>query len=215
MATADRNLGYEYIAICDHSWSSGFNYGLTEERIVKQREEIDRLNREPGDIVVLQGIECKIDPDGTLDLLSGVLKNFDLVITSIHSQLRMHVDEMTRRVRAALENEHVDILGHPTGRLLLKREPSELDLPAIFKAAAERHVALEINGYSSQLDLSDTNCRSAKEFSVNFSIGSDAHISSELPDIQLGIATARRGWLTTGEIINTRPLTGLREWLGK
>ena len=215
MATAAGKLGYAYLAICDHSWSPGINNGLTEEKITKQREEIDRLNREPGGIVVLQGIECSINPDGTLDLPPEILKKFDLVIASIHSQLRMHGDEMTRRVLAALEIEQVDILGHPTGRILLQREPSELDLPAIFKAAAERHVALEINGYPSRLDLSDTNCRKAKEYGVSFSIGSDAHAESELPEIRLGIAIARRGWLTADEIISTRSLAGLREWLGK
>jgi DNA polymerase (family 10) len=121
---------------------------------------------------------------------------------------------MTKRVLAALHNDHVDILGHPTGRILLRREPSGLDLPAIFEAAAGLHVALEVNGYPSRLDLSDTDCRKAKEYNVTFSVGSDAHATSDLAHMRLGIATARRGWISADEIVNARPLAGLRTWLG-
>jgi DNA polymerase (family X) len=214
MAVAARDRGYAYIAICDHSWSPGIDRSLSVEKIAKQQKEIEQQNRELEDIVVLRGIECNIDADGSLDLPQAVLGDLDLVIASIHTGLRMHSGEMTPRVIAALHNDHVDILGHPTGRILLRREPSELDLPAVFEAAADQAVALEINGYPSRLDLSDANSRKAKEYGVSFSIGSDAHAKEELSEIRLGIATARRGWLTSDDVVNTRSLDGLRNWLG-
>src|SRR5208337_3147581 len=164
LAETARARGYEYIAICDHSRSAEIDRGLTVEKVVQQRAEIEQLNREPGGIPVLHGVECNINEDGTLDLPSAVLRDFDLVIASIHSRFRMHGDEMTRRLLAAIDNENVDIIGHPTGRILIRREPADLDLPAIFESAAAQHVALEINAYPSRLDLSDTNCRKAKEF---------------------------------------------------
>jgi DNA polymerase (family 10) len=213
IALSARDRGYGYIAICDHSRSPGIDRGLTVEKIAQQRAEIEQLNRDLDGIVVLQGIECNIDPDGTPDLPRVVLGDLDLVIASVHDGLRMHGEEMTRRVLAALHNDHVDILGHPTGRILLRRDPSDLDLPLLFEAAAAQHVALEVNSSPSRLDLSDTNCKQAKEFGVLFSIGSDAHTKEELEEIRFGIATARRGWLTAGEIVNTRALSGLRDWL--
>jgi DNA polymerase (family 10) len=213
LAEAAKARGYEYIAICDHSRSAEIDRGLTPEKIAKQRNEIEQLNRELDGIVVLQGIECNVDPEGKLDLPAAVLGDLDLVIASIHSRLRMQSDEMTRRVLSALHHDHVDIVGHPTGRILLQREPAGLDLPAIFETAAAQHVALEINAYPSRLDLSDTNCRKAKEYGVNFSLGSDAHATGDLQQMQLGIATARRGWVTAEEIINTRRLEGLMGWL--
>ena len=126
----------------------------------------------------------------------------------------MHGDEMTHRILAALQNDAVDILGHPTGRILLRREPSEIDLPAVFEAAAAQHVALEINGDPSRLDLSDILCRRAKEYGITFSACSDAHATGELQQMDLAIATARRGWLGAEEILNTRPLPRVRDWLG-
>ena len=214
LAAAAQERGYEYIAICDHVRSPEIDRGLTEEKIGKQREEIEQVNRESDGIVVLHGIECNIGEDGAPDLPPAVLKDFDLVIASVHNRLRMHGDEMTHRILAALQNDAVDILGHPTGRILLRREPSELDLPAIFEAAAAQHVALEINGDPSRLDLSDILCRRAKEYGITFSACSDAHATGELQQMDLAIATARRGWLGAGEILNTRPLPLVRNWLG-
>ena len=214
LALAARDLGYGYIAICDHSRSPGIDRGLTEEKIAKQQVEIEQLNRDLEGIVVLQGIECNIGTDGTPDLPPAVLGDLDLVIASVHDGLRMHGEEMTHRMLAALHNDHVDILGHPTGRILLRRDPSDIDLPVLFEAAAAQHVALEVNSSPSRLDLSDTNCRRAKEYGVLFSIGSDAHSRDELQEIRYGIATARRGWLTAGEVVNTRAFAGLRDWLG-
>jgi DNA polymerase (family X) len=214
LALAARDRGYGYLAICDHSRSPAIDRGLTIEKIAQQRAEIAQVNRDLDGIVVLQGIECNISPDGTPDLPPAVLGDLDLVIASVHDGLRMHGGEMTRRVLSAIHNDHVDILGHPAGRILLRRDPSDLDLPVLFEAAAAQHVALEVNSSPSRLDLSETNCRQAKEYGTVFSIGSDAHAKEELQEIRYGIATARRGWLTAGEIVNTRPLAGLRDWLG-
>ena len=213
IALAARDRGYTYIAICDHAKSPGIDRGLSAEQIAKQGKEIGQLNKELGNITVLHGIECNIGTDGKPDLSPSMRADLDLVIASIHDGLRMHGEEMTRRVTAALHEEHVHILGHPTGRLLLRRDPSDLDLSAVFGTAAEQHVALEINGSPSRLDLSDTNCRKAKEAGAVFAIGSDAHGVEELPEIRLGTAMARRGWLSTGEIVNTRPADRLLEWL--
>ncbi len=213
LAAAARGRGYGYIAICDHVRSPEINRGLTEEKLGKQREEIEQVNRESDGIVVLQGIECNIGKDGALDLPLAVLKDLDLVMASVHSRLRMHGDEMTRRILTALQNDSVDILGHPTGRILLRQDSSEIDLPAVFEAAASQNVALEINGDPSRLDLSDFLCRRAKEYGITFSACSDAHATGELQQMELAIAIARRGWLVAEDILNTRPLPGLRNWL--
>jgi DNA polymerase (family X) len=214
LAAAARERGYGYIAVCDHVRSPEIDRGLTEEKIAKQREEIRQLNSHQDGMVILHGIECNIGDDGSLDLPPAMLGDFDLVIAGIHSRPRMHGDEMTRRILAALHNEHVDILAHPTGRILLRHEPPELDLPTIFKAAADLHVALEINGDPSRLDLSDLLCRKAKEYGVIFSACSDGHSAGEFSQMDLALATARRGWLGSGEILNTRPLPGIQQWIG-
>lgn len=213
MAEAAKALGYEYIAICDHSRSPQITRGLTEEGIVKQAREIGQVNREMDGIVVLAGIECNIDADGTLDVGKTVLGDLDLVLASVHSGLDMTEKEMTGRVLSALHNDELDILGHPTGRILMEREPARMDLAAIFDAAAELHVYPEINAYPSRLDLSDTNCMAGREHGVRFALGSDAHSRENLGSMELGIATARRGWLEAGDIVNTLPLRDLRRVL--
>jgi DNA polymerase (family 10) len=213
LAASARERGYEYIAICDPVRGPGIDRGLTEEKIGKQQEEIEQVNRDSDGIFVLHGIECTISEDGAPDLPKAVLKDFDLVIASVHSRPQLHGDEMTHRILAALQNDTVDILGHPTGRILLRSDPPELDLPAIFGAAASQHVALEINGDPSRLDLPDTLCRQAKEYGITFSACSDAHATGERQQMDLAIATARRGWLGAEEILNTRPLSGLRNRL--
>jgi len=215
MARAAKDRGYEYIAVCDPAKGPDNPRGLTPETIAEQRAEIERLDRTLDGITVLQGIECSISADGALDLPPPVLGDLDLVIASVPDVHRMPGGEVTRRVLAALHNDHVDILGHPAGRLLLRREPADLDLPAVFEAAAAQHVMLEINSSPSRLDLSDTNCRQANEHGAVFAIGSDAHSGEELQDIRFGLATARRGWLTAGAIVNTLPLGGFRKWLRK
>jgi DNA polymerase (family 10) len=214
LAAAARERGYRYIAICDHVRSPEIDRGLTEEKITGQRAEIERLNRELDGFVILHGIECNIGGDGTLDLPQRILADFDVVIAGIHAQTRMQGNGMTKRILAALESGHPDILAHPAGRILLRREPPDLDAEAIFDAAAAGHVALEINGDPARLDLPDILCRAAKEHGVMFSACSDAHATGDLSRMDLAIATARRGWVTADEILNTRPIGEVRKWLG-
>jgi DNA polymerase (family 10) len=209
LAAAAQALGYEYIAICDHAWNSRIARGLDETAIAQRQKEIGQVNRELEGFMVLSGIECNIDREGNLDMPNKVLGDLDVVLASVHSDLDMPPAEMSKRLIAALHNEQVDILGHPTGRIIQKREPVQADLPAIFDAAAGQGVALEVNAAPFRLDLSDTNCRIAREHEVRFSIGSDAKAKEDLLFMELGIATARRGWLEGKDIINTLHLRDL------
>jgi DNA polymerase (family 10) len=214
MAEAARALGYEYIAICDHAEALRIARGLSPERLAEQVREIERINRESeSGFNVLAGIECNIGPDGGLDLPDSVLADLDVVVASVHSGLKQPEEEMTKRLITAMHNDNVDIIGHPTGRILLEREPSRIDLAAVFEAAANLGVMLEINAYPSRLDLSDVNARAAREAGVLLSLGSDAHSRENLRFMEFGVATARRGWLSADDIANTRPLSELRNVL--
>lgn len=214
MAEAAAALGYEYIAVCDHAETLHIARGLSPERLADQVREIERFNREGGSsVTVLSGTECNIGMDGRIDLPDSVLADLDVVVASVHSGFRQPEREMTERVVTAMHNDHVDIIGHPTGRILLAREPYRIDLAAVFEAAAALGVLLEINAFPGRLDLSDVNARSAREAGVRFSLGSDAHSRENLRYMELGVATARRGWLTADDIANTRPLAGLRRFL--
>lgn len=214
MAEAAAALGYEYIAVCDHAETLHIARGLSPERLADQVREIERINREGGSsVTVLSGTECNIGMDGRIDLPDSVLADLDVVVASVHSGFRQPEREMTERVVTAMHNDHVDIIGHPTGRILLAREPYRIDLAAVFEAAAALGVLLEINAFPGRLDLSDVNARSAREAGVRFSLGSDAHSRENLRYMELGVATARRGWLTADDIANTRPLAGLRGFL--
>jgi len=214
MADAARALGYEYIAICDHAETLRIARGLSPERLADQAREIERFNREADDgFTILTGTECNIGTVGKLDLPDSILADLDVVVASVHSGFKQTEREMTERVIAAMQNEHVDIIGHPTGRILLSREPYRIDLAAVFDAAAALGVLMEINAFPGRLDLSDVNARSAREHGVSFSLGSDAHNRESLRQMEFGVATARRGWLTAEAIANTRPLDGLRGFL--
>ena len=209
LAEAAKVYGYEYIAICDHAWNPRVARGLDETAVAKQQEEIEHINRDLDGFVVLTGIECSIDPVGNLDLGKKILGDLDVVVASVHSDLDMPRTGMTNRVLAALQNDQVDILGHPTGRIIQQREPVQLDLALVFDTAGERGVSLEINAFPSRLDLSDINCKMAREHGARFSIGSDAHTRENLGFMELGVATARRGWLGAKDIINTLHLRDL------
>ena len=213
LAEAAQALGYEYIAVCDHAWNSKIARGLDESAIAQRQKEIGQVNRELEGFMVLSGIECNIDPVGNLDIPDKILGDLDVVMASVHSDLDMPSAEMTKRLIAALHNEQVDILGHPTGRIIQKREPVQADLPAVFDAAAGQGVALEVNAAPFRLDLSDTNCRIAREHGARFSVGSDAKAKEDLLFMELGIATARRGWLEGKDIINTLHLRDLLNML--
>ena len=213
MAEAARRMGREYIAICDHSAGLAVAHGMTDERIRKQGEEIADLNRTLDDITVLHGIEANITRDGTPDVKPSVLRDLDFVVASIHSGFRQPKTEMTERMLTAIHNDHVDIIGHPTGRLIQKQEPYELDLDAVFEAAAAAHVLMEINAFPTRLDLSDVQCRRAQSAGVTMGIGTDAHHTDHLGYLDLGVAVARRGWLEEADVANTRSLAGLQKWL--
>jgi DNA polymerase (family 10) len=209
LAVGAKALGYEYIAICDHAWNAKIARGLDETAIVKQQKEIEQVNRELEGFMVLSGIECNINSEGNMDIGSKILGDLDVVVASVHSGLDMPRAAMTTRVLTALHNEQVDILGHPTGRIIQQGEPAQMDFPVICDAAVAQAVALEINAAPSRLDLSDTNCRIARGHGARFSIGSDAKSVENLMFMEFGVATARRGWLEAGDIINTLPLRDL------
>ena len=203
MAEKARLLGYEYIAICDHSKGIPIAYGLSEERIFEQVKEIEKINRNFDNFTILPGIEANIDSKGNLDISNSVLKELDVVVASIHSGFKQNETQMTNRILTAIHNDHVTIIGHPTGRLLNKREPYHVNLPKIFQAASEQNVFLEINAYPDRLDLSDIDCFKARDHHVGFSLGSDAHSKDHLRYLELGVFTARRGWLEKKDVINT------------
>jgi DNA polymerase (family 10) len=163
---------------------------------------------------VLAGIECSINDDGTLDTGNSALQDLDIVLAGVHSSLRMPGHEMTQRLLAAMQNEHLDIIVHPTGRIIQQREPAELDITVFFRTAAELKVILEINGFPNRLDLSDIHCMKARDYGVRCAIGSDAHTRDNLSFMEFGIATARRGWLEAKDIVNTLPIRELRTVLG-
>lgn len=215
MAKAAQSLGYDYLGICDHSKTLQIAHGLTEEEIRKQTDEIEKLNREMEEFTILCGIEVNIDSDGKLDIKDEVLKDLDVVVASVHFGFRQSEDKMTQRVLTAMHNDYVDAIGHPTGRIINKRQPYHIDLSKIFETAAELGVFMEINAFPNRLDLSDLNCYKAKDYGVKFSIATDAHHKDHLRYMQLGVATARRGWLEKTDVINTANLKEVNKVLGR
>ncbi len=213
MAAAAQTQGCEYIVITDHSAGLPVVHGMSTEDIRKQGKEIATLNRELNGITILHGIEANIDRDGNLDVKKEVLSDLDVVIGSIHSGFRQPEKEMTERMLTAIHHDHLNMIGHPTGRLIMKRDPYRFDTETVFKAAAAAHVLLEINACPLRLDLSDTLCRRAQACGVTMGIGTDAHHTDHLPYRDMGVAVARRGWLKKTDVINTQPLAGFREWL--
>ena len=213
MASTAQGLGLSYIAICDHAKTLAIARGLTEEGIREQMREIEALNRTLDGFTVLSGIEGNIDRNGKIDVSDAVLKDLDVVVASVHSGFKQSEKEMTERVLTAMHNDHVDIIGHPTGRILNERPPYHIDLSRIFRTAADLSVCLEINAFPTRLDLSDVNCFTSREYGVRCSIGSDAHAKENLRYLAYGVATARRGWLEKGGIINTMGAAELTAWL--
>ncbi len=214
MAAGAAAAGLQYIAITDHSQSLAMANGLDETRALAHAARIRAVDSE-GDagIRLLAGIECDIRPDGSLDLADECLAALDLVVVSVHSAFSQDRQQMTDRILRAIEHPHVDILGHPTGRLILRREPYALDLEAIFAAAARHGVAIEINSQVDRLDLSDAYARLAKERGVTLVISSDAHSTRGLGALRWGVTVARRAWLEPADILNTRPFDRFRAGL--
>lgn len=214
MARAAARRGMKVIAFTDHSVSLGVTGGLSIEDHKRQKAEIERVQRELGDqIRVLHGSEVEIKADGTLDYPDEFLATLDVVVASLHTSLRQPRQKVTQRVIQALRNPHVDILGHPTGRLLPDREGADLDMEAVLKAAAEAGVALEINAHPARLDLDDVYARRARELGIPLSINTDAHSEADLDLLFYGVAIARRAWLTKEDVINAWSVERLLKWL--
>jgi len=205
--------GYEYIVISDHSPSLTVAKGLAVERLREQRRLIDELNERYAPFRILQGAEVNIHPDGSLDYPDDVLAELDVVIVSVHSAFDLPEARMTERVIRALSNPHVDLLGHPTGRLLNTRLPYEIDLDAVLDAAAEFGVAIEVNGQPDRLDLPDIWVQRAIQRGILIACTSDAHSTRQLDNMRWSVATARRGWAEARHVLNTRPLAELLQWL--
>ncbi len=215
LAAAAKRRGYSYLAITDHTRSLSIAHGLDEERLLRQREQIDLMNRDLDGLHVLAGMEVEILPNKDLDFDDRILSEMDLVIASIHSGFKQDRETLTERIVEAMKNEHIDIIGHPTGRLIGRREPYELDVSRVLEVAAETGTALEINASPDRLDLKDAYIREGKRLGVKFAINTDAHDVSFLDDIRYGLLTARRGWAEAKDVINTWPLPKLKKWLKK
>jgi DNA polymerase (family 10) len=204
MARAAIKAGLKYIAITDHTKRLAMTHGLDEKRIVEQWKEIDSLNKKfAGKIKILKGSECDILKDGTLDLPDTILSKLDVVGASVHSFFNLPKKEQTARVVRAISNPNVDILFHPTGRIINRRGAIELDMDEIIKTAKKTGTIMEIDAYPDRLDLRDENIRKCVEAGVKMSIDSDAHSPMHFPFLEYGIAQARRGWATKDCIVNT------------
>jgi DNA polymerase (family X) len=214
MAQAARERGYEYLAITDHSASHGFGNDVSPEQLHRQIELVHEANERIEGIELLAGSEVNILPDGSLDYENELLARLDWVVASVHTSFGMGEQAMTERMIAAIEHPLVNVIAHPTGRLIGRREPYAVDLDAVFAAAARTGTMLEINANPDRRDLSDVNARAAARAGVRLVIDSDAHRTQTLANMRWGVATARRAWLTAAEVLNTRSLAELRE-LGK
>jgi DNA polymerase (family 10) len=213
MAEAARARGYEYMAITDHSKALAMANGLDEARAVAFAKQVREINRNGLGIRVFSGLECDILKDGALDLADDALAELDLVIGSVHSHMNMESAEMTDRLLRALECPHLRILGHPTGRILLHRDAFPFDFDRVVAEAVRRGVWLEINASPERLDLNGTLVRTAKAKGARFTISTDAHHPKHLGSMRYGVVTARRGWLSPGDILNTLPVERFEEAL--
>lgn len=214
MAQAAKAHGYQVLAITDHSPSLGITQGVKPEDFARQRAEIAAAQAAVGDsLLILQGSEVEIRADGSLDYPDAVLENLDIVFASLHVSLRQPREQITARLLNAMRNPHVDVIGHPTGRLIPDREGADLDMDAILRAAAESGVALEISAHPQRLDLNDMHARRAIELGIPLSINTDAHRPEEMDLMHFGVAIARRGWVEARHVINTWERQDLLAWL--
>ena len=213
VARAAKGRGYRYVSINDHSHSLGVARGLTVERLLKQGEEIDRVNERVRGIAVLKGTEVDILSNGTVDFPDDILEKLDVVVASVHGGFQQSRDKITGRIVSAIENPHVDIIGHPTGRLLGTRPAYSVDLDRVFRAAADNRTAIEMNAWHERLDLNDVNARLAAEMGVRIAINTDSHHVDQLWMMELGVHTARRGWLTKSDVLNAMTKSSLLKWL--
>lgn len=213
MAEAARLRGLRYFAITDHSRRLTMAKGLDSARLLQQTEAIDRLNATLSGITILKGIEVDILEDGNLDLPDEVLGRLDLVVGAVHSRFNLSNRRQTERIMKAMDHPHFSILAHPSGRLIGRREPYEVDMLRIIRKARERRCFLEINAHPERLDLTDIHCRMAKEEGVLLAVNTDAHSMLDLENARFGVGQARRGWLEKTDVLNTRPYAELRKLL--
>ena len=214
LARAALARGLKILAISDHSHSLGVVRGMTPQDVTQQRQEIQAVQTELGDSIrLLQGVEVEILADGSLDYPDEVLAGLDIVTASLHSSLRQPREKVTERLLLAIRNPHVDIIGHPTGRLLPNREGADLDMDAVLSAAQQSGVALEINAHPARLDLEDIYARRAIEMGIRLAINTDAHSQSDLELLHFGVATARRAWVEPQHVLNAWPTDRLLSWL--
>jgi DNA polymerase (family 10) len=212
MAAGARARGWKYVGITDHSQAAFYAGGMSRDNVERQLAEIDELNARSPDVRVLKGIEADILADGRVDYDEEVLSRFDYVIGSVHSRFAMDGAAMTARVLSALDDPHLTILGHPTGRLLLTREGYSIDMTAVIEKAAETGTAIELNADPQRLDIDWRSCRVARDRGVTVEIGPDAHSTRGLDNIAIGIGIARKGWLESGDVLNTRDAEGVLEF---
>ncbi len=215
MALAAQALGYEYIAITEHSRHLTVAHGLDAAGLERQIAEIDRLNRAGLGITILKGIEVDILEDGRLDLPDSVLAKLDLVIGAVHSKFDLSRGQQTARLLRGLDHPYVTMLAHPSGRLIGEREPYDVDMAAVIQKAKARGRFLELNAHPERLDLTDTHCRMAKEAGVLVAINTDAHAAADYFNMRFGVGQARRGWLEKSDILNARPLSRLKPLLAQ
>lgn len=213
MAKAARERGYAYFALTDHSQRVTVAHGLDAKRLAKQADAIDRLNDRLDGIVILKGIEVDILADGRLDLPDAILSRLDVVVGAVHYKFDLTRAAQTERIIRAMDNRHMSILAHPTGRLIGEREPYDVDMKRIIAAAKERRCFLEINAEPDRLDLNDLHAQAARSAGVKLAISTDAHSIAGLDYMRFGIDQARRGWLEPDDVLNTRPLSSLRKLL--
>jgi DNA polymerase (family 10) len=215
MAEAAKLRGYQYIAITDHSKNLAFANGLDDKRAVEHIARIRAANEQIDGISIMAGIEVDILADGELDLSDEVLEQMDVVVASVHSAFNQEPQQMTDRLLRALDNKNVSILGHPTGRLLLRRDAYSFDMNAILNSALKNKIAMELNAYPDRLDLNDVHLRMARERGVKIVINTDAHHTSHFEKIKYGILQARRAWLTPADVLNTLPEKEFRRAMKK
>jgi len=215
MAAAAQAEGLHYLGIGDHSQSLAIANGLTPERVKKQQQEIDKLNEGFTNFRLFKGTEVDILQDGTLDFTDDVLATFDYVVASVHMWTNQTQEEMTARIIRALSNPYVTMLGHATGRLLLRRDSYKVDLDAVLQAAAKYRKLIEINAHPQRLDIDWVHCKRAKELGVKLVINPDAHATTEIGLFRYGVDVARRGWLEKKDVFNTQTLAQVRKALGK
>jgi DNA polymerase (family 10) len=214
MLDAAADLKYAYYAVTDHA-PNLFMQRMTDEKMLAQRDELRALQSRYPKMTLLHGSELNIDPEGSVDWGPEFLEGFDVCVASVHSHFTQSKDDMTRRIVRAMENPHVHVIGHPTARLINKRQPIEFDLEEVFKAAARTGTALEVNGYPDRLDLKDEHILWARRHGVKFAVDTDSHATTHLANMRYGVATAQRGWLTKDDVINAWPLSRLRVFLRK